>query len=172
LIKSQKNKVFAACLRLISILLIGSILPVAADAATKKPARAVENVAVLDANEATGRLRAHETASAKVSSGIASWYGRPFHGRKTASGQIYDMNKLTGAHQSLPLCSQVLVQNPHNGKTVLINVNDRGPYIKGRVIDLSHEAARQLGILSCGIAFVNFSVVPSQVQDVRAKVLH
>jgi len=103
-------------------------------------------------------------APKKILSGIASWYGMPFHGRKTASGQIYDMNKMTGAHLTLPLSSRVLVENPHNGKTVVIKVIDRGPYIKNRVIDLSREAARRLGILCSGIAYVNYSVLPAEAE--------
>jgi rare lipoprotein A len=104
------------------------------------------------------------TALNKLHSGIASWYGRPFHGRRTASGQIYDMNKLTAAHPTLPLSSEVLVVNPRNGKTVVLIVTDRGPYIKNRVIDLSRAAAQRLGILSCGLAYVNYSVVSQQAQ--------
>lgn len=75
------------------------------------------------------------------------------------------MNRLTGAHLTLPLSSKVMVRNPHNGKEVVITVNDRGPYIKNRVIDLSHEAAKQLGILSCGIAYVNYTVLAPETQS-------
>lgn len=100
----------------------------------------------------------------KPLSRIASWDGHPFHGRKTASGQIYDMNKLAAAHLTLPLYSQVLVRNPQNGKVVMLKVNDGGPYIKNRVLYISLEAAKRLGILSCGIAYVNYTVLPSQAQ--------
>jgi rare lipoprotein A len=110
--------------------------------------------------------KTHKIMPRKLLSGIASWYGMPFHGRRTASGQLYDMNKMTAAHLTLPLSSQVLVENPRNGKVVVITVTDRGPYIKNRVIDLSRAAAKQLGILSNGVAFVNYSVLPTPAQVV------
>jgi rare lipoprotein A len=77
--------------------------------------------------------------------GMGSWYGDDFHGRKTANGEIYDMHALTAAHPTLPLPSFVDVTNVGNGKTVRVRVNDRGPYIGGRIIDMSRAAARQLG---------------------------
>lgn len=132
--------------------------PVSAEA---KYAVNIEQVAT-QANSVSGTFANRDKIMPrKVMSGIASWYGMPFHGRKTASGQVFDMNKLTAAHQTLPLFSKILVENPCNGKTVMVTVNDRGPYIKPRVIDLSREAARQLGILARGIAYVNYEVCPA-----------
>jgi rare lipoprotein A len=84
--------------------------------------------------------------------GMGSWYGADFHGRKTANGETYDMNALTAAHPTLPLPSYVDVTNLANGKTVRVRVNDRGPYIGGRIIDMSRAAARQLGFESQGKA--------------------
>jgi rare lipoprotein A len=84
--------------------------------------------------------------AAPVQIGIASWYGRPFHGRRTASGEVYDMNAMTAAHRTMPLPSHAVVRNPANGREVVVRVNDRGPFKKGRIIDLSRAAARQLGI--------------------------
>ncbi len=78
--------------------------------------------------------------------GLASWYGAPFHGRRTANGERYDMNAMTAAHKTMPLPSYALVRNPANGRQVVVKVNDRGPFIKGRVIDLSRAAARSLRI--------------------------
>ena len=92
-------------------------------------------------------------------SGNISWYGVPFHGRKTASGRIYDMNKLTCAHRTLPFGTKILIENPRTGKSVIVEVIDRGPYSSGRVIDVSREAARQLGTLLGGVAFVNCLVI-------------
>lgn len=92
-------------------------------------------------------------------SGNASWYGIPFHGHLTASGQIFDMNKLSAANLSLRLPSTALVENPRNGKAVILVVNDRGPYVKTRVMDLSREAARQLGTLSHGVAYVDITAI-------------
>lgn len=84
--------------------------------------------------------------------GIGSWYGDDFHGRKTANGEIYNMNAMTAAHPTLPLPSYVDVTNVANGKTVRVRVNDRGPYIGGRIIDMSRAAARKLGFESQGKA--------------------
>jgi rare lipoprotein A len=81
-----------------------------------------------------------------VETGIASWYGKPFHGRRTATGEVYDMHAMTAAHKTMPLPSYALVRNPRNKREVVVRVNDRGPFKPGRVIDLSHAAARKLGI--------------------------
>jgi rare lipoprotein A len=78
--------------------------------------------------------------------GIASWYGRKFHGQKTSTGETYDMYKMTAAHPTLPLPSYARVTNVTSGKTVVVRVNDRGPFLHGRIIDLSYAAAHKLGI--------------------------
>jgi rare lipoprotein A len=80
-----------------------------------------------------------------VETGVASWYGKPFHGRRTASGERYDMHAMTAAHRTMPLPSYAKVRNLANGKEVIVRVNDRGPFRDGRVIDLSRAAARKLG---------------------------
>ena len=85
-----------------------------------------------------------------VEAGMASWYGAAFQGRRTASGERFDMNQLTAAHKTLPLGTVVQVRNPLNGKTVDVTINDRGPFIKGRIIDLSYRAALVLGIVQEG----------------------
>jgi rare lipoprotein A len=86
--------------------------------------------------------------------GIASWYGADFHGRRTANGEVFDMHALTAAHPTLPLPSLVYVTNLANGRTVLVRVNDRGPYVPGRIIDLSRAAARAIGAEASGVADV------------------
>jgi rare lipoprotein A len=95
-------------------------------------------------------------------SGRASWYGKPFHGRKTASGERYDMNALTAAHKTLPLASYVRVTNTSNNKTVVVKINDRGPYVRGRIIDLSYAAARVLGLRKVGTAAVKIEGLSQQ----------
>ena len=87
--------------------------------------------------------------------GAASWYGRQFHGRKTASGETFDMNAMTAAHRSLPLNCYIRVTNNNNGKSVVVKVNDRGPFHGNRVLDLSYGAAKQLGITNAGTAKVS-----------------
>ena len=91
--------------------------------------------------------------------GTASWYGRQFHGRKTASGETFDMNAMTAAHRSLPLNCFIRVTNKNNGKSVVVKVNDRGPFHGNRVLDLSYGAAKQLGITNAGTAHVNIERV-------------
>jgi rare lipoprotein A len=79
--------------------------------------------------------------------GLASWYGRKFHGRKTASGEVYDMYAMTAAHPTLPIPSYARVRNPANGREVLVRINDRGPFVSGRIVDLSYAAAFKLDLL-------------------------
>lgn len=86
-----------------------------------------------------------------VEKGIASWYGRKFHGRKTASGEVYNMYAMTAAHKTMPLPSYARVRNPANGREIIVRVNDRGPFHAGRIIDLSYTAALKLGVLN-GVA--------------------
>ncbi|WP_298144787.1 septal ring lytic transglycosylase RlpA family protein [uncultured Acinetobacter sp.] len=91
--------------------------------------------------------------------GMASWYGRQFHGRKTASGETFDMNAMTAAHRSLPLNCYIRVTNKTNGKSVVVKVNDRGPFHGNRVVDLSYGAAKRLGITNAGTAKVSIERV-------------
>lgn len=100
------------------------------------------------------------TAVRKFSqTGVASWYGRQFHGRKTASGETFDMNALTAAHRTLPLNCYVRVTNEKNGKSVVVKINDRGPFHGNRVLDLSYGAAKKLGIVDAGSAKVRIERV-------------
>lgn len=94
--------------------------------------------------------------------GIASWYGPGFHGNRTATGEIYNQNAMTAAHKSLPFGTNVLVTNLNNGRSVVVRINDRGPFVRGRVIDLSAAAARVLGMMDSGIAPVKVDVLGNQ----------
>lgn len=94
-----------------------------------------------------------------VQTGQASWYGEPFHGRRTANGERYNMYGLTAAHRTLPLGTRLLVTNLRNRRTVEVRVNDRGPVPTGRIIDLSYAAAEELGAVSYGIFPVRIRVV-------------
>ncbi|MEX5212671.1 MAG: septal ring lytic transglycosylase RlpA family protein [Nitrospiraceae bacterium] len=105
--------------------------------------------------------------------GVASWYGESFHGRLAADGKIFDMYALTGAHRTLPLGTVVRVVNAVNGRSVLIRITDRGPYIEGRMLDLSYAAAERLGMTVQGLSPVLVDVVGSHdllVQHVRIAV--
>jgi rare lipoprotein A len=89
--------------------------------------------------------------------GQASWYGHAFHGLSTASGEAFDMNALTAAHRTLPLGTRVLVRNLGNDRTVVVEINDRGPYVRGRDIDLSYGAAQALGMVRPGVVQVEIT---------------
>jgi rare lipoprotein A len=91
--------------------------------------------------------------------GVASWYGRPYHGRRAANGEIYDMEKLTAAHRTLPFDTWLRVVNLDNSKTVEVRITDRGPFVEGRIIDLSHAAARAIDMIGPGIARVRLEVI-------------
>lgn len=101
--------------------------------------------------------------------GEASFYGPGFHGKETASGDRFDQNQLTAAHPKLPLGSEVEVENLENGKTVTVEINDRGPYAKGRDIDLSKGAAKELGILEDGTAPVRIEATEQQIDKAVEK---
>lgn len=100
--------------------------------------------------------------------GVASWYGTKFHGRLTSSGDVYDMYKMTAAHKTLPLPSYVKVTNLRNQKQVIVKVNDRGPFVDNRIIDLSYAAAKKLGITRHGTADVEIEVVKPGANDETA----
>jgi len=85
-----------------------------------------------------------------TTTGIASYYGKEFHGRKTANGETFDMNAMTAAHRTFPFGTMVRVTNLANDKSVTVRINDRGPFIKGRIIDLSYGAAKEIDLLSVG----------------------
>jgi len=99
-----------------------------------------------------GEIRDGET-------GLASWYGHPYHGRPAANGEIYDMEKLTAAHRTLPFGTWVRVVNLNNDKTVDVRITDRGPFVENRIIDLSHAAAGAIGLIGPGVARVRIDIL-------------
>lgn len=104
------------------------------------------------------------SADSRVSqTGIASWYGPGFHGKATARGDVYNQNDMTAAHQTLPLGSKVMVTNMENGRTAEVLVNDRGPFAKGRIIDLSYAAAQSIDMVGPGTALVRLDLLDSPV---------
>ena len=98
-------------------------------------------------------------AVVQTASGVASWYGGKFHGRRTASGETYNQHAMTAAHRTLPFGTEVVVTNEATGKSVVVRINDRGPFTGGRVIDLSHKAASQIGMINSGTARVTLEVI-------------
>jgi rare lipoprotein A len=91
--------------------------------------------------------------------GIASWYGEPYHGRRAANGEVYDMNQFTAAHRTLPFGTWVRVRNESNGKTVNVRITDRGPFVDKRIIDLSRKAAQDIALIGPGIGPVELTVI-------------
>ena len=106
-----------------------------------------------------------------IETGIASWYGPKFHGKKTANGEIYDMNMLTAAHRTLPMPSVVRVLNLQNGRSLMLRINDRGPFARGRIIDVSRRAAQLLGFHRSGTARVRVEIVADQSQRLKLAAL-
>lgn len=117
--------------------------------------------------EALKETKIEKRETREVQYGIASWYGGEFHGRPTSSGEIYDMYQLTCAHNTLPLGTTVMVTNLENGKSVELKVNDRGPFVKERIIDLSYAAAQILGMYEKGTALVKVEVIGPMIEQIQ-----
>jgi len=119
--------------------------------------------ALIVATLMTGLMTSIDTLAASrggsTQSGKASYYHDRFHGRKTASGAAYNKNALSAAHKTLPLGTQVRVTDARSGKSVVVRINDRGPYARGRVIDLSRAAAREIGLVNKGVANVKLEIL-------------
>ncbi|HKI51309.1 MAG TPA: septal ring lytic transglycosylase RlpA family protein [Geothermobacteraceae bacterium] len=107
-----------------------------------------------------------------VQEGIASWYGRDFHGKLTSNGETYDMYALTAAHKTLPMGVHVRVTNKSNGRQLVVRVNDRGPFVAGRIIDLSYTAAKRLGVVGPGTAPVRIEALGYQASDSVGKITY
>ncbi len=121
------------------------------------PAAAIALAGLLAASPTGQGSQFPDTVPEWVQQGRVSWYGPGFHGRRTANGEVFDTHDLTMAHRSLPMGTTVRVTNLENGRSVVLRVNDRGPYVRGRVADLSHAAAERLG-------FVDAGVVPARIE--------
>jgi len=117
------------------------------------------DVTVQKASVESSRKKSSKPVTKHALNGTASWYGPGFHGKKTASGKIYDQHKLTAAHKTLPLGTKARVTNLDNGSTVDVEINDRGPFIEGRIIDLSRAAAGALGFVESGLAPVQVELM-------------
>jgi len=105
-----------------------------------------------------------------IQTGVASWYGPGFHGKKTANGEKFNKNRLTAAHKTLPFNTLVKVINTENGKSVTVRINDRGPYAKDRIIDLSEAAAKKIGITKTGTANVKLLLVKGDLENSSKKI--
>ena len=112
-------------------------------------------------------VRIEKRESREVQYGVASWYGGEFHGRPTSSGEVYDMYQLTCAHNTLSLGTVVMVTNLENGRSLELKVNDRGPFVKERIIDVSYAAAQMLGMWEKGTALVKVEVISPGIEIVQ-----
>ncbi|MBD2577821.1 septal ring lytic transglycosylase RlpA family protein [Oscillatoria sp. FACHB-1406] len=133
--------------------------------ATNRLRRLLGNAAPLQANqlilrpEAAAAPQAPEQRTVSVQRGMASWYGPGFHGRLSASGERFNQNAMTAAHRTLPFGTRVRVTNRNNGQSAIVRINDRGPFVRGRIIDLSVGAAKQIGMYGSGVAPVEVEVL-------------
>ncbi len=118
-------------------------------------------------DEKLAYAKVEKRESKGVQYGVASWYGPDFHGKPTSSGEIYDMYQLTCAHNTLPLGTLVIVTNLENGKSLELKVNDRGPFAKDRIIDLSYAAASILGVYEKGTAWVKVETLGPWIEEVH-----
>ena len=129
-----------------------------------KPFRHLVNRKQEKADDAASALSVPEgTKPLSVETGKASWYGAPYHNRRSSNGQIYDMNQLTAAHLTLPLGSTVRVTNLKTGHSTIVRITDRGPFVKGRIVDLSLAAAKQADVWKAGVAPVRLEVLRTPV---------
>lgn len=141
------------------------VKPQSAEAATLEDATApAKNKRAKAVRQANSR----ETSKKKVIRGQASWYGPGFHGKKTASGEIFDQGRLTAAHKTLPLGTKAKVTNLENGNSVEVEINDRGPYVGDRVIDLSRAAANALGFVESGLTLVRIEPLYQEASSEEA----
>ena len=130
-----------------------------------QPRQEVKKEIVKEEKPSIPKIEKRETQ--EVQYGVASWYGPDFHGKPTSSGEIYDMYQLTCAHNTFPLGTTVMVTNLENGRSVELKVNDRGPFVKERIIDLSYAAAQMLGMWEKGTAYVKVEGFGPLVEEIQ-----
>lgn len=130
--------------------------PYAALPAARAPVAGAVDIATIDPADP---VEAEDRAGEPIGAGMASWYGREFAGRRTASGERFDPSGYTAAHRSLPFGSKVRVTNERTGDSVVVRINDRGPFTRSRVIDVSQAAARELGLIGPGHGRVSLSLI-------------
>jgi rare lipoprotein A len=133
------------------------------DRASDPRAKAPRSVSSGAAKHGGATATPNPVLSAYTEEGIASWYGIPFHGRRASNGEVYDMNKLTAAHRTLPFETVVRVTNLSNGKATVVRITDRGPFVDNRIIDLSMAAAREIDSVGAGVVPVRLEIVSAGI---------
>lgn len=162
LVRSPRRAGRVAALALSCLLaaeLLAACAPAASTISTMVPQQAVRAQGVAPS----------ATPSGVIEEGLASWYGPGFAGRLTANGEIFDPNELTAAHKTLPFDTRVRVTSVRNGRSVVVRINDRGPFKPGRVIDLSRAAAEAIGMIGSGVAPVTLTIVGGEAGALRAE---
>jgi len=169
-----RMQVFGLCCCMLMLCAIPAVVASTDTIPVKEQQPRVHDASIIDASASaqSAPIPAHQKTQRKalhklktVQFGVASWYGPYFQGKRTASGRRFDMRKMTAAHRSLPLGTKVRVTNLENGRSVEVTIDDRGPYVRRRLIDLSKAAARKLGITRKeGLALVRLESVRSATQ--------
>ncbi len=137
--------------------------PSTADETTDSASRSNANPAPLSRSAKRRKSDSQPVPVGYLEEGEASWYGAPFHGRQASDGEIYDMNKLTAAHRTLPFQTMVRVTNQKNGKSTVVRITDRGPFVNNRIIDLSFAAAREIDSVGPGVVPVRLEVLSAGI---------
>ncbi|HSB06318.1 MAG TPA: septal ring lytic transglycosylase RlpA family protein [Thermodesulfobacteriota bacterium] len=159
--------IIKGCLVLVLLFLLASCLPKRPVVYDRRKPLPAKKEAVREEKPSLSKIEGIEKRETRgVQYGVASWYGPDFHGKPTSSGEIYDMYQLTCAHNTLALGTTVIVTNLENGKSLELKVNDRGPFLKERIIDLSYAAAKVLGIWEKGTAFVKVETIGPWIEEV------
>ncbi len=155
--RKLKKKILVTFLGL-QVLLIGPVIADSVAGIGSEEISQDQTALVIDS------LHTQEPPGVPAETMVASYYAKYFHGRKTASGEVYDKNLMTAAHKTLPFDTKLVVRNPKNGKTVEVRINDRGPFPRGRDLDLSFAAAKELGLIRAGVAPVEVVIIHPENQ--------
>ncbi|MDY0318922.1 MAG: septal ring lytic transglycosylase RlpA family protein [Candidatus Cloacimonadaceae bacterium] len=155
--RKLKKKILVTFLGL-QVLLIGPVIADSVAGIGSEEISQDQTALVIDS------LHTQEPPGVPAETMVASYYAKYFHGRKTASGEVYNKNLMTAAHKTLPFDTKLVVRNPKNGKTVEVRINDRGPFPRGRDLDLSFAAAKELGLIRAGVAPVEVVIIHPENQ--------
>ena len=137
--------------------------PAKRERASEPPAKAPPSTSAAVPKRSGAAATPNPALAAYTEEGIASWYGVPFHGRRASNGEVYDMNKLTAAHRTLPFDTVVRVTNLSNGRSTVVRITDRGPFVDNRIIDLSMAAAREIDSVGAGVVSVRLEIVSARI---------
>lgn len=167
--RKLKKKIILTVLAL-QVLVIGPVIAESVSGLGSEEIGLQQDALVIDSLHTQEPPRSIEMLEPEIM--VATYYGNKFHGRKTASGEVYNQYALTCAHKSLPFDTKLIVTNPTNGKTVEVRVNDRGPFTRGRDLDLSYQAAKEIELILPGVAPVEVVIVHPENDSLRGDLAH